>query len=212
MITPPGGPKGMLQAETSRLENGIMISKNAFDELGEEGFIKMLRFVDWFWYSEEGQTLALWGVEGETYTVGADGGIVLNPDIYYNGLNQGAPKQLNVDYGFAGGMFAYGGSAELKMSKMSDGEKDYVNRILTTREPRKLQPPIMATPEESEQMNLISTPLMDYVKTMTLKFVTGQESLDKWSNYTAQVEANGSTRYTDMANDVFRKTKSLLGY
>ncbi len=212
MITQPGGPKGKLQVETSRLENGIMISQNALDDLGKEGFIKMLRFIDWLWYSNEGQTLSLWGVEGETYTKDADGNIVLNPDIYYNGMNEGAAKQLNVDYGFAGGVFAYGGSEKLKMSKMTDGEKDFVNRVQTTRETRKLVPPIMATPEESEQMKLISTPLMDFVKTMTLKFITGQESFDNWNQYTAQVEANGSTRYTEMANDIFQKTKDLLGY
>jgi putative aldouronate transport system substrate-binding protein len=212
MITQPGGPKGKLQVETSRLENGIMISKNALDDLGEEGFIKMLRFIDWFWYSNEGQMLSLWGVEGETYTLDADGNVVLKPDIYYNGMNEGAAKQLNVDFGFAGGMFAYGGSEKLRISKMTDGEKDFVNRVQSTREQRKLAPPIMATPEESEQMKLISTPLMDYVKTMTLKFITGQESFDKWDNYTAQVEANGSTRFTDMAKDIFQKTKSLLGY
>ncbi|CAH1222809.1 hypothetical protein PAECIP111892_05211 [Paenibacillus auburnensis] len=212
MITQPGGPKGKLQVETSRLENGIMISQNALDDLGKEGFIKMLRFIDWLWYSNEGQTLSLWGVEGETYTKDADGNIVLNPDIYYNGMNEGAAKQLNVDYGFAGGVFAYGGSEKLKVSKMTDGEKDFVNRVQTTRETRKLVPPIMATPEESEQMKLISTPLMDYVKTMTLKFITGQESFDNWNQYTAQVEANGSTRYTEMANDIFQKTKDLLGY
>lgn len=212
MITQPGGPKGKLQVETSRLENGIMISQNALDDLGEEEFIKMLRFVDWFWYSNEGQMLSLWGVEGETYTLDADGNVVLNPDIYYNGINEGAAKQLNVDYGFAGGMFAYGGSEKLKLSKMTDGEKDFVSRVQSTRDTRKLAPPIMATPEENEQMKLISTPLMDYVKTMTLRFVTGQEKLDNWSQYTAQVEANGSTRYTEMANDIFAKTKSLLGY
>ncbi|AIQ27542.1 sugar ABC transporter substrate-binding protein [Paenibacillus sp. FSL P4-0081] len=212
MITQPGGPKGKLQVETSRLENGIMISQNALDDLGEEEFIKMLRFVDWFWYSNEGQMLSLWGVEGETYTLDADGNVVLNPDIYYNGINEGAAKQLNVDYGFAGGMFAYGGSEKLKLSKMTDGEKDFVSRVQSTRDTRKLAPPIMATPEENEQMKLISTPLMDYVKTMTLKFVTGQEKLDNWDQYTAQVEANGSTRYTEMANDIFAKTKSLLGY
>lgn len=212
MITQPGGPKGKLQVETSRLENGIMISKNALDDLGEEGFIKMLRFVDWFWYSNEGQMLSLWGVEGETYTLDADGSVVLNPDIYYNGINEGAPKQLNVDFGFAGGMFAYGGSEKLRMSKMTDGEKDFVNRIQATREPRRLAPPIMATPEETEQMQLISTPLMDYVKTMTLKFIIGQESFDHWNKYTAQVKANGSTRFTDMANEIYEKTKGLLGY
>ncbi|MNJ46350.1 hypothetical protein D3C77_414780 [compost metagenome] len=189
-----------------------MISTNALDDLGEEGFIKMLRFIDWFWYSEEGQMLSLWGVEGETYTLDANGNVVLNPEIYFNGMNEGAPKQLNVDFGFAGGMFAYGGSDELRMSKMTDGEKDFVNRIKSTREPRKLPPPIMATPEENEQMQLMSTPLMDYVKTMTLKFIIGQESFDNWDKYVAQVEANGSARFTDMANEVFQKTKSLLGY
>jgi putative aldouronate transport system substrate-binding protein len=140
MITPPGGPKGQIQVETSRLENGIIISQNALDELGEEGFIKMLRFVGWLWYSNEGQTLSLWGVEGETYTVDANGTIVLQPDIYYNGLNEGATKQLNVDYGFAGGVFAYGGNAKLKMSKMSEGEKDYEDDDLEVHyRPRKLR-------------------------------------------------------------------------
>lgn len=212
MIVQPGGPKGMLRVETSRLENGIMISQNALDDLGKDGFIKMLRFIDWLWYSNEGQTLSLWGVEGETYTVDANGKISLNPDIYYNGLNEGAPKQLNVDYGFGGGVFAYGGSKELRMSKMTDGEKDYMDRILNNRKPRKLAPPIMATPEESEQLNLITTPLMDYVNTMTLKFITGQESLSNWDKYVAQVEANGSQRLTEMANSIFQKTKNLLGY
>jgi putative aldouronate transport system substrate-binding protein len=212
MITQPGGPKGKLQVETSRLENGIMISQNALDDLGEEEFIKMLRFVDWFWYSNEGQMLSLWGVEGETYTLDGDGNVVLKPDIYYNGINEGATKQLNVDFGFAGGMFAYGGSEQLRLSKMTDGEKDFMNRVQATRDKRVLAPPIMATPEENEQMKLISTPLMDYVKTMTLKFITGQESFDNWNKYVAQVEANGSTRYTDMANAIFQKTKSLLGY
>ncbi|WP_028608570.1 sugar ABC transporter substrate-binding protein [Paenibacillus harenae] len=212
MIVQPGGPKGMQQVETSRLENGIMVSQNALDDLGEEGFIKMLRFIDWFWYSNEGQTLSLWGVEGETYTKDAEGNIVLHSDIYYNGMNEGAAKQLNADFGFAGGMFAYGGNTKLKTSKMTEGEKDYFNRILSTREPRKLAPPIMGTAEESEQMNLISTPLIDYVKTMTLKFITGQESLDNWDKYKAQAEANGSERYTSQANEIFQKTKSLLGY
>ncbi|ANY65637.1 sugar ABC transporter substrate-binding protein [Paenibacillus sp. BIHB 4019] len=212
MITQPGGPKGQLQVETSRLENGIMISQNALDDLGEEGFIKMLRFIDWFWYSNEGQMLSLWGVEGETYTLDAEGNVVLNPEIYYNGMNEGAAKQLNVDYGFAGGMFAYGGSEKLRMSKMTEGEQDFVSRVQATREARKLVPPIMSTTEENEQMKLISTPLMDFVKTMTLKFIIGQESFDKWDSYKAQVEANGSTRYTEMANDIFQKTKSVLGY
>ena len=54
----------------------------------------MLRFIDWLWYSDEGQTLCLWGVEGETYTKDANGTITLNPDIYFNGINPGAEKSV----------------------------------------------------------------------------------------------------------------------
>ena len=61
-LTTPGGAAGQLKVSSrdGRLENGIMISQNALDELGEKEFIKMLRFIDWLWYSDEGQTLALW--------------------------------------------------------------------------------------------------------------------------------------------------------
>jgi putative aldouronate transport system substrate-binding protein len=47
---------------------------------------------------------------------------------------------------------------------------------------------------------------------MTLKFITGQESLSKWDAYVSATEANGSSRYAEMANEIFNKTKSLLGY
>jgi putative aldouronate transport system substrate-binding protein len=213
MVIPPGGPKGLLQIENSRLENGVMISKNALDKLGKDKFIEMLRFVDWFWYSDEGQTLALWGVEGQTYTKDASGKIVLNPDITYNGMNPAAAKKLNADFGFGGGNFAYGGTAKLRQSKMTDGEKDFNQRILANRKLRPLAPPIMATADQSEQLNLISKPLMDYVDTMTLKFITGQASVDKdWNSYVAQVESLGASRYVKMANEIFEKTKGILGY
>lgn len=213
MCITPGGAAGELQTESSRLENGIMISENALDDLGEEGFIKMLRFIDWLWYSDEGQTLSLWGVEGETYTKDDDGNIVLNSDIYYNGLNEGAEKQLNVDYGFGGGVFAYGGSEALRESKMTDGEKDFNERIQEYRTLAKLDPPIMADEDESDDMNLIKTPLMDYVNEMTLKFITGEEDIDTgWDDYVANCESKGSTEYIDMANEIFENTRSTLGY
>ncbi|MNP23280.1 hypothetical protein D3C76_1159860 [compost metagenome] len=213
MTIQPGGPKGLLQIETSRLENGVMISKKALDELGQEKFIKMLRFVDWLWYSDEGQTLSLWGVDGETYTKDASGNFNLTKDITYNGMNPTGTKKLNVDYGFANGVFAYGGTTKLRLSKMTEGEKNFTDRVLKNRQARKLMPPIMANADESEQMNLISKPLMDYVSTATLKFITGQQDIASgWDAYVKQVDANGASRYTKMANDVFGKTKTILGY
>ncbi len=213
MVVCPGGPAGQLQVESTRLENGIMISQNALDELGEEDFIKMIRFIDWLWYSDEGQTLSLWGVEGETYTKDASGNIVLNSDIYYNGINEGAEKELNVDFGFGGGVFAYGGTTKLRESKMTEGEKDFNNRIYEYREPAKLDPPIMADEDQSEELALIQTPLMDYVNEMTLKFIVGKSNLSSdWDSYVSECESKGSTDYIEKANEIFEATKSLLGY
>lgn len=211
MIIPPGGPAGQLQIENERLENGIMISQSALDDLGEEEFIKMLRFIDWLWYSDEGQTLSLWGVEGETYSV-EDDKIVLNSDIYFNGMNPGAEKQLNVDYGFGGGVFAYGGTTELRFSKFTEGETDFNNRIYDNRDVRQIDPPIMADELEREELNLIKTPLIDYVSASSLQFITGKMDLEtQWEEYVSQCESKGSQKYVDKSNEIFERTKSLLG-
>lgn len=212
MIVYPGGPEGHLQVETSRLENGIMISQSALDELGEEGFVKMLRFIDWLWYSDEGLMLSQWGVEGETYTLDEEGNVVLNSDIYYNGINPGASKQLNVDYGFGGGVFAYGGSEWLRFSKFTDAEKDWNERILANTEPQKLDPPIMADDMEKEEMSLIEGPLMDYVNQSALQFITGDLDIENdWDEYVAQCESKGSQDYIDQANEIFENIKDILG-
>ena len=208
----PGGPKGHLQVESSRLENGLMISQNALDELGEEEFVKMLRFIDWLWYSEEGQTLCLWGVEGETYELDDEDNVVLNSDIYYNGINPDATQQLNVDYGFGGGVFAYGGSDWLRFSKFTDGERDWNERIYANTEPRELDPPIMADEMQKEEMNLIQTPLIDYVNASCLQFISGDMDIEAdWDEYVSQCESKGSTEYIDMANEIFQDTKDILG-
>ena len=137
---------------------------------------------------------------------------LLNSDIYYNGINPDASKQLNVDYGFGGGVFAYGGSEWLRFSKFTEGEKNWNERVLNSTEPQKLDPPIMSNEEEKEELSLIQTNLMDYVNQSALQFITGELDLgaDR-DSYVSQCEAKGSTEYVDMANEIFQNTKDLLG-
>lgn len=215
MIVQPGGPSGFPRMTNSRFENGLMISTNALKELGEEKFIKMLRFVDWLWYSEEGLTYSSWGIEGETYTLDKEGNVVLDPDISYSGFNlDTATKKLNVDFGYAGGNYAYGGSVWLKLSKATGTSKDYEERTIDLREARPLDPPVMGTVEETEDMNLIFTPLKDYVETMTLKFITGQENIETgWDNFVNQcVKTYKADKYVNMRNEIFDRTKESLGF
>lgn len=195
------------QTENSRLENGIMISQNALDDLGEEGFIKMLRFIDWLWYSAEGKDLVRWGVEGETYTVENDV-YQLNPEITYNGLNPTAEKKLNVDYGFANGVFMYGGTLKHASSMLSVELQDFCNRLNTYRELKPINPSVVANEDQTEEMNLIKTPLVDFIKSTTLQFITGQMDITAdWDKYVAACEANNSTTYADMFNEIYNSQK-----
>ena len=119
------------QAENQRLECGIMISSNALKELGEDEFIKMMRFVDWLWYSDEGLTLTKWGKEGETYTV-TDGTYSLTPGYYCKGLSIGQTSDDQVDLreelGYACGNFMYGGNTELLTSNFTEDLRDFYDR------------------------------------------------------------------------------------
>src|SRR5690606_15623548 len=90
----PIGPAAEINP-ASRLENGIMISSKARES---EHFVAMMQFIDWLWYSDEGQEFARWGVEGVTYTKDASGKRTLAPDVDVVGLNPKGTKHLQKDF------------------------------------------------------------------------------------------------------------------
>ena len=192
-----------------------MISSKAKDELGDEGFKKMMRFVDWLWYSNEGLTLTKWGIEGEdgTYTVDADGKFTLNPQYYCGGLSiaQTADDQedMRLKYGFACGNFMYGGTADLLTSNFSEDLQDFYKRQEEYRELRPLDPVIALSEDDSEQMNLWATPLFSTENTWTLKFAMGQADVEKdWDTYVAELEGQNAQNVLDMYNDYYQKSKT----
>ena len=106
----------------------------------------MMRFVDWLWYSEEGQILTKWGIEGETYTVSEDGTYSLTPAYYCGGLTipQTSDDQVDMreELGYACGNYMYGGNTELLTSNFSDTWKDLYDRIGQYRSLRPLEPTV----------------------------------------------------------------------
>ena len=206
VITPPQGTTNYSTAGAERLECGVMLSQNALDRLGEDGFIKMLRFVDWLFYSPEAYTLIKWGVEGETFQYNDDGSKSLLPGYCCGGLGIGATSDTDVDirlqWGYACGNYYYGGTVEEMTDNFVPMVADYVNRNIEYRETPPLAPPIFPTPDQSEEMNLIATPLVDNVNTWTLMFVTGQADIDaQWDEYVASCEALNCQQLVDDYNE-----------
>lgn len=206
-------PKGSTNytAENQRLENGVMISSQALEDLGEEDFIKMIRFVDWLFYSDEAYDLTKWGVEGETYEV-VDGKKQLLPQWYCGGLSIGQSsddqKDMRIELGYAGGVFFYGGSYEQATDAYPEEIKDYFDRVSAYRETRPINPPVPADEDENEQLNLYKAPLVDNINTWTLQFITGQKDIEKdWDAYVESCSNLNSQAYVDLYNEIYKASK-----
>lgn len=205
-------------SENSRLECGVMIATKALEELGEEEFIKMLRFVDWLWFSEEGQIFCKWGVEGETWqwTTDDTGATVrgLVDDYYCGGLSipavdEEAQKDMRLEFGYAGGNFMMNtGSMTVQTDHFSSVFQNLYADFAEYRDIKPLDPTISTTEDENEQINLWKTPLIDNVNAWTLQFVIGQKDIEAdWDTYVKSCQDLNSNKLVDMYNDIYSRDK-----
>ena len=205
-ITRPDSRVGSVKAG-SRLENGIMISSKARQS---ENFVAMMQFIDWLWYSDEGQEFAKWGVEGVTYPQDASGKRVLDDDIDFIGLNPDGSKHLQKDFGFSNGVFAYGGTTELLQSTFSAEELEF-QEAMGQKETLAVSPPRPFSDEEREQATLWETPLKDYAQQQTLQFILGQRDLSEWDAYVAEVDGKNAQQYIDLVNGAYQRYQEQHG-
>ena len=203
-------------ADNTRLENGVMIAKRALDELGEAGFIKMMRFVDWLWYSPEAYVLYKWGVEGETFQYVTDEASGLKvkkllPGFKCGGLGiSGSDDDVDIrlKWGYAGGNFWYGHTLAEMSDNLSPTHQDFYARLAKYREVRPVNPSLPADEDEREQLKLWSTPLTDNINAWTLKFATGQKDIEKdWNEYIKSCDNLHAADFVKLNNDIYKRSK-----
>jgi len=202
-IPVPMGPLGAVK-KGSRLENGLMISKSAANN---PDFLAILQFIDWLFYSDEGKLFAKWGVKGVTYTAYGDGKVTLAKDVDWSGLNPGAPKSLQKDYGFFNGNFVYGGSTELLDSQFTAEELEF-QKVMAARKTLPVDPPHPMTQAEQQQTNIWDTPLKDYVTQQTLKFALGTRPLSEWDQFVSECKSKNSDQYIKVVNQAYQRWAS----
>ncbi|MFC8094374.1 extracellular solute-binding protein [Streptomyces sp. NPDC057301] len=200
MVPVPLGPAGPVVLGGTRLENGIMISSEA---LKSDSFVAMMQFVDWLWYSDEGQTLCKWGVKGVTYTE-SGGRYELEPGISLMGSDPDAPKDLQKDYGFFNGVFTYGGSWALVSSSFSPDENAFQD-AMTERSQLPIDPAHPLQSVEQEQATLWDTPLRDHVTQNTLKFVLGKRPMSAWDAYVTELKSKNMDQLVDLHNRAYER-------
>ncbi|GAA4835517.1 extracellular solute-binding protein [Luteimicrobium xylanilyticum] len=205
MITLPDGPAGNYIAG-GRLSSGLMISSAAAKD---PHFKALLQYIDWQYYSDQGIEFAQWGVEGQTYTKSSDGKRTLAKDVDWNGLNPGAKKQLNADFGYSNGVFllANGSTKDLLQSVMSDETKKWTNEVLAKKKVLPVQPAAQLNEDELEQTSLVDSQIKDAVMAATAKFITGQTPLSDWDKYVAQIKGLGADQLIDTYNTAYQRTQ-----
>lgn len=207
---PSGTNKNL--AETSRLECGVMISTKAKDELGEDGLIKLLRFVDWMFYSKEGYTLTKWGVEGETWQYADVNGMKIKqllPGYKCGGLGIGGADDdvdIRLKWGYACGNYFYGHSTAESTDNFTPDVQDLYARYAKYKTAATVDPKAKPTEDEREQLNLWSTPLIDNINAWTLNFVTGHKDINAdWDAYVASCKNLNIDNIVKMTNDIYAK-------
>ena len=210
VLTMPIGSTRNSTVSPERLENGVMISQKALDELGEDGFIEMIRFVDWLFYSHEAYDLTKWGIEGVHYNVDADGNKKLADGFCCGGLGygndeEGSMTDIRLQWGYAGGNFWYGGTVAEMTDNLIPPVADYVARDTEYRDTPPLAPGIAPTEDQNEQINLIATPLISSVNAWTLKFVTGQADINsQWDEYVKSCEDLNCQGLVDIYAELYK--------
>ncbi len=209
-VYPSGTTKNL--AETSRLENGVCISQKALDELGEEEFVKLIRFVDWLFYSKEAYSLIKWGPEGETWewkTVNGARVKGLKAGYKCGGLGIGGSDtdtDIRLQWGYAGGNFWYGHSTAESTDNFTPDVQDLYVRYGKYKTVGKVDPKAKPTEDQREQLNLWATPLTDNINAWTLKFVTGQKNVNKdWNEYVSSCQNLNVDKIVKMTNDIYAK-------
>jgi putative aldouronate transport system substrate-binding protein len=201
-MPPLGGPRGMI-VKGLRTENGIMISVKA---LKNPNFESMLKFIDWLWYSNEGKSFCIWGVEGVTYKV-VNGKKQLMDDYFFQSVNAGkGTKDLRKTTGFGmNGVFVYGGSTEIKTTWSSEADKAYYT-ALEKYEVEPFAPLALKNEAETEQYNLKASPLNDFARAETFKFIIGTSNVDlNWSKFVKACNDKGAIQLTDNENKYYKR-------
>lgn len=146
------------------------------------------KFLDYA-YGEEGHILFNFGIEGESFEW-VDGYpayteyILNNPD----GLPMVHAMGRYMRSNYAGPMIQDGRYFEQYMQYPA--QLDAVDNWLKHDDSRRI-PPITPTPDESQQLASIMNEVNTYVNEFFVKFIMGQESLDRFDQYVEQIERMG---------------------
>lgn len=184
------------EGQVTHLRQSDSIVRTDYDVLTyrciEEGIAETV--VKWkdFWYSQTGGDLCSYGPEGVSYewVDAGDGDEILKWTYEENGVtSRGSDKDFWTVYP----LFKLHNWGYLRDSTSYDNQDEVWQCIAAWEQDGDdwYMPMIAETADETEELNRIMTDIDTYREEMTFKFITGQESLDKFDDYVESIKAMG---------------------
>lgn len=147
-----------------------------------------IKFIDYIYGTDEGTDYMLYGIEGETYTV-ENGKKQYTDYVLHNPDGLGATQVLRNLGGWPNLPYVQTEEAYQALNVINPDILESSAKIKPYLTPS--FPSVIATKEEAATLAGITPDLQIYMDETLTKFVTGQESLDKFDDYVQQVKKIG---------------------
>jgi putative aldouronate transport system substrate-binding protein len=177
-----------------RFNVGTVIANRA---ASEPYFDRLLQFLDWLYYSEEGMVLTSWGVEGVTFEV-VDGRRELLPHIEFWRNPEGDLHRWDL------GLDAFTINMHPEWLDYQSPERiaTFLQEVSAKGYIAPTQPPVVVDSATQEFIDLTLPPLNDYVNTAQLEFIYGHLDLDAdWDEYISTLEGRGLRELEERVNE-----------
>lgn len=171
--------------------------QNTFITKVNEHPAETVKWIDYF-YSDEGIESYFMGVKGETYEIAEDGTPQFTDFVKAN------PDGLNMEEALGSYVCWSGGANPSVADDLHFGNhlipETTVNaaNALMPYTPEEVWGVFNYSVEDAERLSVLTTDIDNYISDMTARFITGEESLDKWDEYKAQIERMGLEEYKEI--------------
>lgn len=145
-----------------------------------------------YFYSQEGNDLQCWGIEGESYQVNEDGSKTYTDNILHNPDGKSASEAILEyaipQYGFAGVSY---NDSWMQISTSLPEQRTALTNWLDGTSGVNI-PRLTVAAENQSDFNMIMNDVTTYVQEMYIQFITGQASLENdWETYVNTVNGMG---------------------
>ena len=201
VIRVPDGPAGGWIAG-SRMGPGFAVNS---DLRNSPYFLATLQFLDWLYYSPEGRIMQIWGIEGETYRVNADGTYEC---LVPSGDQADCTGWLQQEFGFRDGMWHnWNGPDDLIFSQMTPEQAAWVREMIATKQIVPINPAAPLTEAEQEQVGLVQESVQTATETGIAQFVTGQRPMSEWDSFVQQIRNQGADQIAELMTNAYHRAQ-----